>query len=377
MIPTTRRTADFWVMGALLSAVAWGLTTGGTSAGDLACIAVLLVGTTCILRSRHLSLPALGSLVALVGSFAAIGVVHVGLSLASVRVPALLVIACLAYILASKLPAFRRAQFLDGLIALGVAHAAVAITQATIPFTTASTLDGYQRAAGLIGSPNALGAFLLVCVLLTMRRAVGGGAIWHAALAVQLGGLFATGSRLALFLAVVALVASRTRLHRRLPVSAIAWMGASMALVAVRSVADPLSRFELWAKASERIMAAPVIGGHHTGDVLAITSPNTPPTPYAHNELLQLAMEYGIPVTAILLGALAWTLRGVVRGPIDGWIISCVGVLILSGLVDVTLRVTPMLIVLAVLVAFTRTRPVATEVNDLESQTSDPLQPAS
>jgi O-antigen ligase len=349
----------------LLAAVAWAVAArGGTRPVDLVVVttltgaALLLTGLRPVdLRAapRHPLTLALAALVAwMVGTGLASDA-----GAAAVRMPWLLVVAALASVAAARLGAEAGALVLDGLVVVGAVVAGSAVLDWLSAVREGADLP--VRAATLVGYPNAAGALLVATGLVTLhlwrsgRLARG----WATALVtLQTLGVLATGSRLALLLTLLAVVLLTWR--RR---SATALLTASalalpvVALLVQRFATSSTERLRLWADAVSQIAAHPVAGRGPTPVLLASSLPGRPTT-HAHDEVLQLGVEYGLVGLGLLL--LALTLAGLAlraRRLVDP-LLALAGLAVASlALTDFALRTTAAALVLAVLVPLAWQRP--------------------
>lgn len=346
----------------LAAAVAWAVAaSGGTRPVDLALATTLAVAALSLtgIRAADLRLAA-GS--PLVLALVALGAWTVGVGLASTGdlavalwMPWLLAMGALATVAADRLHAEGRAVALDGLVVVGAALGVSAVLDWAMGVGEGEHLP--VRAATLMGYPNVAGVLLVATASVTLYlhrvgRLSGGPAIGLVTLMVV--GVLATGSRLALLLtlAAIVLVAGRRR-TRTSVVTASAVALPVVALLVQRFATSSTERLRLWADAVSQIAVHPVTGRGPTPVVLD-SSLGGKPTTHAHDEVLQVGVEYGVVGLGLALLVLVLVVAALrARRLVDPLLaLACVAVASLA-LTDFALRTTAAALVLAVLVPFT------------------------
>ncbi len=326
----------------VVAAVAWAAAArGGTRAVDLVVVTgLLLVALATAPRpARPRPTAALVAVAGLELWLLAAGTRDGAVDLATLRVPALVLIAVLAVLATRRLDGRQRATVVGCLVLVGTVQAGVAVGQVALAWS-AGPIDLPPRATGLVGNPNALGVVLAATGALTLRAlAHRPTRLLRAALAVQAAGLLLTGSRLALLVAMLVLVVcAPRRVPRPVAVAAAVWALAALAVVVARFAVTGWDRAGLWAAALREIARHPLAGRGAEPVVLDVPGSPVGPTTHAHNEVLQLAVEYGL--VGVALAALSVVLAVRSPGRSDRWLVAATGALLAGGLADVGLRVT-------------------------------------
>ena len=349
--------------GLIVAAVAWGLTTGGTSALDLVVTICLLTGAwiACPRATRPVGTLGSTGAAAVIATMLVLGVGHDGLGGDGIRVAVLTATALLVALVGTSLSRVDRLWVVDGLIALGTLHAAVAVAAFATSLVSESSSDLGTRISGLRASPNTLAALLVATAAVTSWRAshpqsvrtskaaAGPDRLWIL-LAIQCLGIVATGSRFGL-LAVAGLLlwAARRTTSRLWSVGLVSAGFVGVAVVAVALVAVPTARIELWSAALRRSFESPWTGLGTTSEPLVDHSAGVPATSFAHNEILQVAIEFGVPLTIGLVVVVTAFVRRH-HSSMDRGLMVAAAAVVASGMIDVTLRSTPVLIVAALCV---------------------------
>jgi len=338
--------------GLLVAAIAWAVAAmGATSARDLLLVLLLVVAARVGMPRGGITpvrllvpLAALG--IWLVGA----GPLRSGVELSSVRAPVLLLIVVLAASTVAGLDREQRDWTLRGVIVVASTQAVLAVIEAGVQLAAAGWATA-PRADALLGNPNALGVLLVATAVLTAREL----AARHsrpllAVLVVHGVALLATGSRLALVLGMVVLVWTLARRGQwREAVGCALWMLAAGGLVLSRTLGAPPERMLLWGQALKQIARHPWAGRGTTPVLFDIGPTEALPTTHAHNEVLQLAVEYG----GIGLALVALTLWAAVTSAprparYDAWVVVAGASLLASGLTDFGLRITAIALTAAV-----------------------------
>ena len=298
----------------LLAAVVWAACSrGGTSGRDLAVVMMLVVAGNMRRSNRPVPRATYVAIIALLSWEVLEATLRTGLELESVRLPVLLTLVTLVVRGVALLDTSGRESLLTGLIALGCLQGIVALA------ALVSTAGGLrapmlgERAASLIGSPNALGILLVSTSCVTAR------AIEHtrsrvfvAALGLQSVTILLTASRTAIGVAVVVLavfVWSRRPAFQWLVVASV---GASLgvAVIAARFALNPRDeRPHLWLTALRRIAANPLVGEGPVTQPFTRASPASRATTHAHDEILQFTLEYGLIGLALAVVVLVLAFR--------------------------------------------------------------------
>lgn len=343
----------------LLAAVGWSVATrGGTGARELLVVLGMLVVAVIAGRAwprRNAALWA--TFGALMCWLVVAGPLRTGVSLETVRVPLLVVIAALTALVVGRLSPRERETAVSGLIVVGCVQSGFALTE--LAGTVPTELSDSPRVGALLGSPNGLGMLLVATLILTAREFTRrGGWLPAAALLLQGGALLATGSRTAivvasaLLLGYVATHGGRTR-----GMLAAAGLAIGTGVVVWRTAVEPQQdRPHLWIEALRRIAEHPLQGEGPTAAAYSLAAPGARVTAHAHNELLQWGVEYGLVGVALGLGVVGialWSARRRFAG--DRWIGVAAIALLAAGLTDFTLRITALTLAAAALAALAAT----------------------
>lgn len=347
----------------LLAAVAWSLAArGGTDLRDLVVVLALLASAAVTARARLPRDPLLlGALAALLTWLVALGPLRDGLSLETARVPVLVVAAALTVLTVFRVGQVDREVLVTGLVVLGCLHAVLVLGEFAV--AVAQAVPYPSRPASTLGSATGLGMLLVATSVLTAREVERrGGRLPGLALGLQGAALLATGSRTAIlvagFLLVGYAVTRPSRVLRALTGVAVLVGGA---MVAWRVATEPLEqRPHLWQQALGRIADQPLAGAGTLPEPYARSVPGARVTTHAHNELLQLGVEYGLVGLALGVLVVAIALRRCRPwGAQDRWLQLAAAALLCAGLVDFTMRITALAVVAAALVALAATDPPA------------------
>lgn len=339
----------------LVATVAWTTAAGGgTSGTDLAVVTVVLLTALLAVADRPVRVQASTALVAVAILelwLLATGTRGGAFDLASLRVPALVLVAVLTVSATRRLDGRQRALVVGCLILVGIFQGCVAIGQVLLTLSTTGPMPGPTRAMALVGNANALGVLLAATCTLTLRALVERpSGLLGGALAVQASALLLTGSRLAITVAVVVLLWCRPRRQPRWASTATAaWALAALAIVVARFAVSGWDRVGLWRAALEQIAQQPVAGRGTGPVVLDVPASSIGPTTHAHNELLQLAMEYGLVAPALVAVILGVALRSVTWRTCDRWLVAAAAALVAGGFTDISLRVTAVTVTAALL----------------------------
>ncbi|HEX6247459.1 MAG TPA: O-antigen ligase family protein [Nocardioidaceae bacterium] len=349
-------------MSALLLVIATGwaaVARGGTAPRDVLVVGGLLAAavlTGSRVRMRREVLVAVGALLVWM---VLVTVLRAEVSFTTAHVPALVVLVVLASLAARSLDEQGRWMFLAGAVLIGVLQAAVALVGTGAALVRDTTvLPPEPRAAALLGSPNALGYLLVATGVVTAWVAVRAESVAVRRLAVAAGVLQAaailtTGSRGAL---LVSVVVAAWLLWRSPVADALrrpGWL-AGVVLVAGGAAAVTVARFaregqddrlELWGRAVQRILEEPLLGHGPEPVPYLLTAPGARPTTHAHNEVLQLTVEYGVVGLALAAGTAALVLW---RRQPDPLLLAAGGALVAGGLLDFSLRITAVAVLTAV-----------------------------
>ena len=343
----------------LLGAVAWSVAAqGGTRVLDLVVVTALVLlaflwsGVRAGEVARALQSPVSVAGAALVAWLGAVGLAQAGPGMAVLRPLWLIVVVTLVAATADRLTSPDRVLVMGGLVAIGVVLAASAVVGWTAALAGDEALP--IRASTMLGYPNGAGMVLVATGLVTLHlhregRISGG---WLGALlTVQALGVLATGSRLALLaaLAATALVAWRHRTPRVLLASAGVAVPA-IALLLQRFATSRPERVDLWRSAAAEIGARPLLGRGPSPELIGASLAGRPTT-HVHDELLQVAVEFGLPALALTLVVVALLAVRLARRPLcDIHLgVACAGLASLA-LTDFALRITAVALVLAVVV---------------------------
>ncbi len=359
--PGTRHPA--WLPGACLSvAVAWAVAaSGGTRPVDLALVTALAAGALWLTGARAADLrsaagrPLVLAVAAFVGWTAGVGVASTDHLAVALWMPWLVAACALGAAAADRLDAQGRAVVLDALVAVGAVLAASAV----LGWVTAVREGAHLpvRAATLVGYPNAGGVLLVATGLVTLhlhRRGRLGARSTAGLVTLQGLGVLATGSRLALLLTLAAVVVVAGQRRTRAGVLAASAVALPVvALLVQRFATSSTERLRLWAEAVSQIADHPVTGRGPT-PVLLAASLGGKPTTHAHDEVLQLGLEYGLVGLALALVVAVLVVSALrARRVVDPLLaLACVAVASLA-LTDFALRTTAAALVLAVLVPLT------------------------
>ncbi|MBA3250070.1 MAG: O-antigen ligase family protein [Geodermatophilaceae bacterium] len=343
--------------GLLVAAIVWATASGGgTSARDLTVVlgTLLVASTAAGNRARPFAMPAglLVSLLALLGWLVAAGPLRSGMSLTSVRVPALVLIVVLTVTTVRLFDHHQREWTLHGIVAVGSLHATIALGQALAQLATTGW-PSPPRADSFLGNANALGVLLIASAALTAREIeVRRHRLFLVAIVLQGVAVLATGSRLALVLGTGLLLIwalSRRRTWRTTAAGAL-WLLAAGVIGLSRSVGTPPERLQLWLSALKEIAQRPWIGRGTTPTEFDIGPSQALATTHAHNEVLQLAVEYGLIGLALAGVLLVLAYRSAPRRvTCDKWILAAALSLLASGLTDFGLRITAVAVTTAAL----------------------------
>jgi hypothetical protein len=345
---------------ALLAAIGWSVATlGGTRALDMATVTVLV--TVALAQTRPsasdfrgaVHAPLTLAVVVLLAWTLAVGLASAGVTFTSVRVPWLVVIAVIAVAAAGRLGHGQRLLVRTGLVVVGVAIGGTAVLDWVL-----AALGGEPvpiRAPSLLGYPNAAGVLLVATSLVTvglLGDEVFDPRLLRGALALQMAGVLATSSRIALaaVLVIVAVWVWRHRTRRALA-GALGVGGAVGALLVARFATSPSERPRLWRLAAAEIAAHPVAGRGPSPVLLTSGPDGGRPTTHAHNEFLQLAVEYGLVGLALALLALGVALAVLVTRCRLADPSVAAGCLAIGALAftDFSLRITAVALILAVM----------------------------
>jgi hypothetical protein len=314
--------------------------------------AAVVAGGPSVWRPRSVG-PVGAAVIALCVWLVVDGVLRTGLHDAVFRVPLLVLLVAVTARAVSHLAAPQREVIFRGLVVLGAIHAALAVTQTVVALVVRGP-EAVGRADGLMPGPNALGVLLAATGALTARELERDRRPWQlAALVVQVAALLLTASRTALLAALAVLAwACFSRLGRGGRLLVLPWAVLALTVVAWRSAGAPPERWYLWQAAIDEIGDHPIVGRGPAPQVFETGLPSARPTTHAHNELLQLAVEYGLvglglTVLAAVLAVRATACR---RGHgHDGWVIAATVPLLAGGGTDYSLRVPALTLVAAIL----------------------------
>ncbi len=267
----------------------------------------------------------------------------------------LLLLLLVTWAAADRLDADERLVLVGGVVVVGAVLAASAVTGWSVQAlaggglaTRAPTLLGYENAAGALMVASTGGALHLH----RERRLAGP---LSGAVCGLLGlGVLATGSRLALLVGLAGLAwwVWRRRTARVTIAGAVVAAPAVLVLVH-RFATSPDERLLLWASAWHGMASNPVTGRGPAPVVLAGAT-GARPTTHAHNELLHVGLEYGVPGLVLACACLVAVAAGLVRRTaIDPALVVGCSALALLGLTDFALRFPAVSVALVVLAAAT------------------------
>ena len=342
----------------LLAATAWSIgALGGSRPVDMAiattlvCLAFALSGSCArggalLLLRTPLGLGFLG----VIGWTSAVGLAASGPGLTALKLPWLLVTLAVAAAAARRLTQQHRLQVTTGLVTIGVALAVAAVLEWVRLAWAGEALP--IRAATLLGYPNGAGVLLVATALTTVSLHRLGRINTVALLAlvgVQALGVLATGSRLAL-LATVACIAvmACTRRSRAAVGVAAAAAAPFIAVLVQRFAASRPERIDLWRAALAEIRAHPIVGRGPAPELVLSPLAAGKPTTHAHNEFLQLAVEYGLVGLALTLLVLVLSVLAQ-RHLDDPWLAAGAVTMGTLAFTDFALRIPGVSIVLALL----------------------------
>ena len=348
----------------LLVALTWATTrAGATTPVDLGVVAAVVVAA--FLLSGKPSRP--GPAVLAVGAFLAWTIFahpDQATDMAGLWLPVLVVL-CVLVVLTVLRTAEQRAILLDGLVVIGTVQAIGAGVQAAVLVAERGIPADGLRAASLIGNANALGVLLVATFLVTLRTRPPGAPVL---LVVQGLGVLLTGSRLAIGVAIVVAVAAVRGPLRRWKALVGCWVVVAGAVVVGRFVASGADRLALWRAALGEFARAPITGRGPAPVAYLVTGIG--PTTHAHNEALQIAVEYGVVGLGLLIIAGVVVVRCVARWDV-GLLVATVA-LAASGLTDFGLRIPAIALTAAVLGAFAASPNPRAARSDRDRPPSDP-----
>jgi O-antigen ligase len=339
----------------LLAALAWTVASrGGTGVRDLVVVLGLLVVAMIAGRSWPRRDVALWTaFAALMCWLVTVGLLRTGLTIETVRVPLLVVIAALTALVVRRMGARERDTLVTGLVVVGCLQSMIALVQLTV--TVSIDLSVSPRASALLGSPNGLGMLLVATSVLTAREVERrGGWLPAAALLLQSCALLATGSRTAILIASILLVGYvATHAGWKRGLLAAAGFAVAVTVVIWRTATERhQDRPDLWQESLRRIADQPLLGEGPAPAPFTPAFPGARITTHAHNEFLQWGVEYGLVGIGLALVVVVLVLRSV-RRPIGGdrWLQFAALALLISGLTDFTLRITALTLTAAALTA--------------------------
>lgn len=350
----------------LLAAFAWSVASrGGTGTRDMAVVVGLLVVAVIAGRAwprRDVALWV--AFAALMGWLLTIGLLRAGLTLETVRVPLLVLIAALTAFVVGQMSIRTRDALVIGLILVGCLQSMIALVELMV--TVSIELPAPPRASALLGSPNGLGILLVGTSVLTAREVDRrGGWLPGAALLLQGWAILATGSRTALVIASALLVGYvATHVGWRRGLLAAAGFGAALTVVIWRTASErEPERPRIWQEALQRIADQPLLGEGSAPAAFTPAFPGARITTHAHNEFLQWGVEYGLVGIVLALVVVVLALRAV-RRPSGGdrWLQYAALALLISSLTDFTLRITALTLAAAALSALAVTEPRTAEM---------------
>jgi len=331
----------------LVTAIAWASAAGGgTSVADLVVVAAVLV--LALVRGPIPDLPR-----PMVVGLAATSVWMLGRAAAThadaesgLRVPVLVAVVTVTSMVTARFTEEERTTLFRGLVTVGGVHASIAVFSAAVHLANGRTWfpPGY-RSESLLGSANALGFILVAAAAVTTHPSVVRRPEFACVLLVLLwAGVLLTGSRSAISAGILMAVVLMRRL-RRLPV--LVAIGAGLAVVVARFAASAHEpRGDVWLEALHGLASHPFLG-QGPGPMLFVTpNPADRITTHAHDEILQLGVEYGIVGLVLMSATIALALHQG-RRPQELSIAMAAFALLASGLFDFSLRVTAVAILAA------------------------------
>lgn len=366
----------------LLAAIAWaGATRGGTDARDLAIVFVLVAAAAVAARARPRADAALWAAVGLLLAYLIIdGPLRTGWSLESIRMPVLVVLVTLTLLAVGAMSTADREVVIAGLIILGTLQALIAL--AAVMFAAISGGAGLSvpaRGEGVLGFPNGLGILLVGTSVLTVRQLTRARhrALLAIALVLQAAAILATGSRMAILIGSILLIATfvarfaAPRAHERAAVwqrptgyvLAAGAVTAGAAIVIWRTLVEPNEdRPQLWAEAAGRIWAAPLFGEGAPARAFELVSRSSRVTTSAHNEILQWTLEYGLVGLGLVVAVILLAFRGSsARSRGDRWALVAAIAVLASGLTGFSPRITVVALAAAALMGLGVTDPPAAD----------------
>lgn len=337
----------------ILAALVWATSrTGGGTPVDLAVVAAPVLAAFVLAWRPSPPDPALLAVVAFV-AWTIVDHPEQSLDPIGLRVPVLILLGTLTALTVARCTAAQRAVMLDGLVVIGAVQAVGAIVQAAATVAQHGIPPGGLRAASLLGNANALGVLLIATFIVTLARMPKG--MW-ALLAVQGLGVLLTGSRLAVCVGLVVAVAAAVRgpLRRWWGVVAC-WIALAVAVLVDRFAASGADRLALWQAALGEFVHAPIAGRGPAPAVYRVAGIG--PTTHAHNEALQIAVEYGVIGLGLLVLAVVLASRAALQSPRVGLLLAAAAALASSGLTDFGLRIPGIALTAAMLFSAACPRP--------------------
>lgn len=344
----------------LLVATGWAVVArGGTAPRDVLVVAGLLTVAVLVGGRVQMRREVVVAVTTLLAWMVLVMVLRSEVSFTTVRIPVLVVLVVLASLATRSLDEQGRRTLLAGAVLLGVVQAVIALVEVGSALAgEADGLPAVTRSAALLGSPNALGYLLVATGVVTAWVAtrvdsVVARRLAVAAVVVQAAALLTTGSRGALLVAAVvaAWLVWRLRMAeavvrpRWAAVAVLAAAGATAVTVNRFAQEGPDDRLELWGGAVHRIMERPLLGHGPDPVPYLLTAPGARTTTHAHNEVLQLAVEYGLVGLVLAVGTAALVLR---RRRVDPLLLAAGAALVAGGLLDFSLRITAVALLAAV-----------------------------
>lgn len=331
----------------ILAALVWATSrTGGSTPVDLAVVAALVLAAFALAWRPSPPDPALLAVSAFV-VWTIVDHPEQALDPAGLRVPVLILLGTLTALIVARCTAAQRAVILDGLVVIGMVQALGAIVQAAVTVTQHGIPPDGLRAASLLGNANALGVLLVATFLVTLARMPEGA--W-ALLAVQGLGVLLTGSRLAVGLGLVVAVAAAVRGPLRHWWGVVAcWIAAAVAVLVDRFAASGADRLALWQAALGELVHAPIAGRGPAPAVYQVAGIG--PTTHAHNEALQIVVEYGVIGLGLLVLTVILAARAALRSPRDGLLLAAAAALAACGFTDFGLRIPGIALTVAMLLS--------------------------
>lgn len=348
----------------LLIALAWATASnGGTGAPDLVLVSVLLLLAFLAARSsadrQPLPVVLLIAFLLTEAWLIAEAALQSDLNVATMRVPVLIAMALICARTATLLDLQQREIVLRGFITIGSMQAVIATVEFVSQIESANITIVPTRAEALIGNANAFGIFLVAAAALTARELTRHqNGVFASALALQAIAILLTQSRLAILVALCLLAWSLKRGTWRIAILVAPWMILAMLVVIFRFATTGFNRVSLLQAAISQITEHPAVGRGPTGIVFKVPAGQAPPTTHAHNEPLQLAVEYGLVGLALVVVVLILAFHGLNNEvQRDGWVMAAATSLAASGLTDYSLRITAITVSLAALTAVAVTPP--------------------